>query len=239
MRVCLIPLATHVGQPHKNLAHLKSQFLKAIDSERLDMVCLPECTLTGYVYEEKELQEFGESIPGATTDALALLARTHHVHLCFGMVEREGNHYYDTGVLLDSSGEIIGVHRKINEKPPYTPGCTVKRFRTAFGSISLLICGDLFSDQVTCQLSDDLDLLIVPMSRCFSGLSPDRQRWERVERDVYCEAVKQVGVTTVLVNNLEIGREERAFGGAMVIDSEGNCCAESPHGTEKKLMFEL
>jgi predicted amidohydrolase len=239
MRVGLMPLLTHVGQPEMNLDHLKGRIQEAALSKPLDLLCLPECTLTGYVYQQDDLEKFGEPIPGPTTNALANLARTHGLYLCFGLVEREGDLFYDTGVLLNPSGEIIGLHRKINEKPPYACGQSVQAFHTAFGDVSLLICGDLFSDQVTCQLPKGIKLLIVPMSRCFSDQSPDIKRWESVERQVYCEAVKEVGVTTVLINNLEVGQEDSAFGGAMVVDSAGNCCAESLHGTDQLLMTAL
>ncbi len=87
-------------------------------------------------------------------------------------------------------------------------------------------------------MQGDEDLLIVPMARGFAGRSPDWQRWEREERQVYLDAVAKVGVATVIVNALEIGEEEPSFGGALVVGADGSLLAESPHGTDEILVHD-
>jgi predicted amidohydrolase len=59
------------------------------------------------------------------------------------------------------------------------------------------------------------------------------------ERQVYLEAVKTVGCPTVLVNALETCPEEASFGGAMAISAGGELLAESPHGTDDLLYYDL
>ena len=146
---------------------------------------------------------------------------------------------YSSAVLIDKTGEILLVHRKIVEKPPFIKGDSVKVIETEFGRLAILICGDLFNDEVKVKIDDPLSVLLVPMSRSFDGDSPDLERWMKVERQVYLNEVKKVGVTTLVINALENSSSCASFGGAMVINSNGELLAESPHGTDKVLIFEL
>jgi hypothetical protein len=73
-----------------------------------------------------------------------------------------------------------------------------------------------------------------------SKRSPDPERWEREERKVYLDGVRAVGATTAIVNSLEIDSDELAdFGGALLVDGAGRMLAESPHGTDEALVYEL
>jgi predicted amidohydrolase len=142
--------------------------------------------------------------------------------------------------LLDRRGRILLHHRKICEHPPFTNGTTVQTVETELGRLAVLICGDLFDEEATSQLDHSVDLLLVPMARGFDGRSPDPERWEREERKVYLDGVRAVGVTTAIVNSLEIDADELPdFGGALLVDGAGRMLAESPHGTDKALVYEL
>ena len=212
MRICLIPLRTELRQPELNLRHLIDR-LEQLKEGKADLICLPECAFTGYLYSEADFKRHAEYIPGFTTQEMARLARVYHVSLCFGMLELTEQGVYDSAILIDQVGEIVGIHRKIVEKPPFLNGNRVMSINSEFGKLSILVCAELFEEDVIKQLEPDLRLLIVPMSRSFSGLSPDSLRWESEEREIYLEAVRMLGITTVLVNALEKDSHEGSFGG--------------------------
>lgn len=100
MRVCLVPLQIESKNPSANLQHFKVQ-IERIAKNKPDLVCLPECAFTGYLYEENDLSQFAEPIPGPTVIAMAQVARKHQVYLCFGLLERTPSGVYDSAVLLD------------------------------------------------------------------------------------------------------------------------------------------
>lgn len=237
MRIALIPLQTRYRDPAANLRHLEERLDEA-ERHRPDLVVLPECTLTGYLYEEEDLARFAEPVPGPTTQEMARLARQHGFWLCFGLVERVGALFYNTALLLDRRGHIALRHRKVHEKPPYALGESVRSLPTELGHLSVLICGDLFDEAVARQIDPSTNLLLVPMNRSFDGASPDAARWEREERGVYIEAVRAIGLTTAIVNALEEGTEEPAFGGALLVAGDGRVLAESPHGTEEMVIYD-
>jgi predicted amidohydrolase len=238
MQICLMPLKIVPGNPVENIRQFVEQ-LDQVRQQHPDLICLPECSFSGYLYAEPDFTRCAEPIPGPTTAEMSRLARIHDTYICFGLLESTAQGVYDSAVLLDRSGAIAGVHRKITEKPPFVNGSTVRSLVTEIGRLGILICADLFNDQVINQLDPGLQLLLVPMWRSFDGQSPDGQRWEKDERQVYLDAVRQAAVPTVMVNALEISATESSFGGALVVSARGELLAESPHGTDEILIYDF
>lgn len=235
MRLCLLPLAITPRTLRENLHYLEER-LEEIAPQHPDLVCLPECALTGYLFEAEDLENFAEPIPSPATHQLARLACRYKIFLCAGLLERSDSDFFNSAVLIDPQGQLVLHHRKICEQPPFTMGKTVQ---TELGRLAVLICGDLFDEDAVTQLDRKTDLLLVPMARGFSGRSPDPELWQREERQVYLDAVRAVGVTTAIVNALERAEEDASFGGALLVNHEGRLLAESPHGAEEALIYDL
>ncbi|MCL4529472.1 MAG: carbon-nitrogen hydrolase family protein [Chloroflexi bacterium] len=237
MRVCLVPFKTLVRNPNENLKNI-AKTLSDLVIYQPDLVCFPECTLTGYLFKEDDFEKFAQSISGTNVCSMSHLASTYSTYISFGMLERGEEGIYDTALLLDRAGKIIFKHRKIEEKPPFINGNVVNSIATEFGRLGIIICGDLFNEDVVKRLDSKLNYLLIPMSRGFDGQSPDIERWIVKERHVYINAVKNVGCTSFLVNALEVG-ENPSFGGAMIVDADGRLLAESHHGTDEILIYDF
>ncbi|MEZ0395681.1 MAG: carbon-nitrogen hydrolase family protein [Anaerolineales bacterium] len=237
MRAGLIPLRTIPRQVEQNLAELERRLTEAARFSP-DLVCLPECTLTGYLYEQSDFERFAEPLDGPGARRLADLARRFEVFLCAGLLERAAEGVYNAALLFDRRGHLRLHHRKIEEKPPFLCGRSFRSAETELGRLGILVCGDLFNEQVIAQVDRSLDFLLMPMSRSFDGRSPDAARWEREERQVYLDGVRQAGVTTLIVNALEPLPEEGAFGGALAVRADGALLGESRHGTDQLLLVD-
>src|ERR1700682_4260451 len=67
------------------------------------LVVFPECALTGYCFETKEeALPHAESLPGASSEALAAQCRALGVHAIFGLLERDaaGKGFFNACVLI-------------------------------------------------------------------------------------------------------------------------------------------
>lgn len=53
-----------------------------------------------------------QPIPGPATDAMAAVARRWHIYVAFGMAELRGSTLFNSGVVLNPAGEVLGVHTK-------------------------------------------------------------------------------------------------------------------------------
>jgi len=68
------------------------------------------------------------------------------MYIVAGIYEKVGRLIYNTGILIDRKGKIIGKYRKTHLPPEeysregVTPGTDYPVFETDFGKIGILIC---------------------------------------------------------------------------------------------------
>lgn len=108
-----------------NLAALETTVLSEV-RQGTDLTIFPECYASGYCFDSlEEALQFGESIPGPSTDRVAALCRQLQTHVVFGLLERDGDQLYNAAVLIGPAG-LIGSYRKV-----HLPWLGVDRFTTA------------------------------------------------------------------------------------------------------------
>jgi predicted amidohydrolase len=84
------------------------------------------------------------------------------------MVERSGDTLFNTAVLIDRNGNIIGKHRKVQlplaeAAGGLSPGDSVQVFDTDFGRVALLICQESsFPEPAREAALQGAELLLVP-----------------------------------------------------------------------------
>jgi predicted amidohydrolase len=125
--------------------------LRDAASQAVDVVVLPECVLSGYMYANRE-QAWARAV-SVTGPELAEIARTcreQQVHAVVGLLEKaDEGAMYNTVVLFDAAGQQVGLYRKT-----HLPYLGVDRFvergdeappvvATRHGNIGLAICYDL------------------------------------------------------------------------------------------------
>ncbi len=135
-------------------------------SRPADIVCLPEyITSIGGV----PLETAAAPIPGPHTEALGEIARRNSTYIVAAMPERDGRAIYNTAVLIDRAGALVGMYRKthlaFNEAlagvrqsdGPY------RVFDTDFGRIGIAICYDnLFTEVARCLALDGAEVILLP-----------------------------------------------------------------------------
>ena len=119
------------------------------------IICLKELFNAPYFCKSQQSERFdlAEPIPGATTEAMARLARELAVVLIVPMFERQAAGVYrNSAAIIDADGTMLGVYRKMhipddplfNEKYYFTPGDTpgFQVWKTRYATIGVLICWD-------------------------------------------------------------------------------------------------
>ena len=119
-----------------------------------ELIVLPESATTGFTPDcpTERLWELVSELPGPVVEPLRAVARELGIHLVAGTYERgpTPDIVYNSSVLIDPAGEILGVYRKTH---PFcseivtgggwvTPGDTVTVCDTALGRIGMIICFD-------------------------------------------------------------------------------------------------
>jgi predicted amidohydrolase len=148
MKVASAQIHIVSGDPSGNL----SRAIDAVHEAKqlgADFVVLPECS------------NFGWTDPSAVAGAVSVehdsfvinlqeIARDLAIYVAVGFVERAGNELFNAAVLIDTQGEIVIHHQKINEldfaKVLYSTGSQVFTTQTPFGKIGLMICADALEE---------------------------------------------------------------------------------------------
>lgn len=127
------------------------------------LVAFPEVYIPGYPYwvrymdplkackYTKELIEQAVRIPSQVTEALGQAARRANAYVVIGLNERDPystGTIYNTNLLLNPQGQILGRHRKLvptyAEKLVWAPGdgLGLRVYDTELGKLGTLICGE-------------------------------------------------------------------------------------------------
>lgn len=149
MRLALAQILVEGGEPWRNFERAEKKIKEAKESGA-DIVLLPETLDFAWTHPSAFTES--EPIPGKFADFFCTLATEYKIWLCLGLTELEGNKRYNTALLIDDCGKIIGKHRKINlltvEFPYYEVGQSLNVYNTPFGKIGINVCADNYLDAV-------------------------------------------------------------------------------------------
>lgn len=147
IRVAAVELEPELFAFERNVARACDAVAEAA-SAGARLVVLPECSLSGYIYRDREqFLPFMDSVPGRGTDAIAQVARAHSCYVALGIAEVDPSGLtYNTAALVGPDG-YIGKYRKAGLNPSdvrwFTPGTTgYPVFETELGGIAMAICYD-------------------------------------------------------------------------------------------------
>lgn len=100
LRVCLVQFAAK-DNLSESLNHLNEMIVKAVNSHRPDIICLPELFNFPYCTDLEVLQAMAETTTdGVTFRQLSLLSKKFSVYIVGGIVERDGPNLYNTAAAL-------------------------------------------------------------------------------------------------------------------------------------------
>jgi len=141
-RIVRVVTVTQDGLQHdtKDLLEPTVARLDRAGSFHPDIACLPE------MFSNRG----PEPVPGPVTERLSAWARQHSSYVVFGLRTKKGDRVYNSAILLDRKGQIIGQYNKIHPtedelKDGTTPGEDIDPpvFKTDFGTIGIQICFDV------------------------------------------------------------------------------------------------
>jgi 5-aminopentanamidase len=202
------------------------------------LVVFPECILTGYGFESAlEAWPCTEKLPGPTADLLAVDCRELGIWCVFGMLERDGDRFYNACALIGPHG-FAASYRKI-----HLPILGVDRFATPGDrpfavhdlgglKIGINICYDGSfpeSSRVLALLGADLIVLPTNWPTGARGAVLPLTQARAIENHIYYAAVNRTG-------------EERGFrfiGSSRVVDFNGQVVAASSGDQEEILYAEI
>lgn len=116
LRIALLQLAW-TGQ-RSTMIRALSDLIAQAARDQASLICLPELSLSPYFPGTTDPAgfEWAEALPGGVSDQVfGDLARQHSVTIISSMFERTADgHYFDTALIHNPQGELVGVTRKVH-----------------------------------------------------------------------------------------------------------------------------
>lgn len=170
--------------PADNLRQLVPHIAEAARREA-DLLVLGECITS--VGNGLSYFDAAEPVPGPSTHFLGALAKEHSLHIVTTINERDEHLVYNTAVLLDPDGQLVGTYRKVcpardEYRQGVTPGRAYPVYDTAIGKIGMMICFDVNEPEVARGLrANGAEIIAMPIM----GGHPALARARAIENQVY------------------------------------------------------
>ncbi len=227
----------------ENLEKVETWLEMAVRQHGAELVVFPETISTGFSpgLPAEELWALVDVIPGAVTAPIARAARNLGVHVVFPTYERgpQRGTIFNSAVLVDPDGQIVGVYRKTHLFPTErlsgggwsTPGRQALAFETELGAIGMMICydGD-FPELARVMAIQGAEVIVRP-----SALLRSFEIWDLTNRaraydnHVYVVATNAVGPDAA---------DHYYFGHSMIVSPIAQKLAQA-RGTEEIVAAEL
>ncbi|MCX6993006.1 MAG: carbon-nitrogen hydrolase family protein [Kiritimatiellaeota bacterium] len=115
----------------------------------VDLLCLPEVILhTGMPTTAETLPKLAIPVPGKEIRPFQKFARANRMALCFSVWEKDKKLIYNTALLIDKEGELVGRYRKVHLAQPFevwygvTPGHEFSVCDLGWAKVGMNICMD-------------------------------------------------------------------------------------------------
>ncbi len=237
MRVAAVQM--NVGERKSDNVALALALIDEAAARGARFIVLPE--LMTYHGSPSRYPEVAEPVPGATSERLAAKAREHGCYIHGGSLVEPGptdGLYYNTSYVLDPSGSVSAVYRKVHlfdvavskevstrESESIAPGDVLVAVELPELVVGMSICFDLrFPELYRALAAAGAQVLVVPAAfREITG----RAHWESlvraraIENHAYVVAAAQGGIA---------GGNVAMHGHSMIVDPWGAVLEELPDG---------
>lgn len=210
-----------------------SAHIRAAAHKGAQVVLLPELFCGHYFCKTQDEAHFARAYPWREHPAvlaLSVLARDLRVVLPVSIFEKDGPHYYNSVVMIDVDGALLGIYRKSHipdgpgyqEKFYFRPGNTGFRvWQTAYGRIGVGICWDQwFPEAARAMALQGADVLLYPTAIGSEPQDPTLDTAARWRRAMVGHAVSNV-IPVAAANRTGTEDGQTFYGTSFIADETG------------------
>jgi predicted amidohydrolase len=231
-----------------NLARAEA-FVARAKEAGADVVLLPEALDTGWTHGSARTGA-GEIPRGASCTRLAAAAKRHGLYVCAGLIERAGDRFFNSAVLIGPQGDVLLHHRKLNEldiaHDLYAAGDRLAVADTPLGRLGVMICADAFARNQVVSRTLALMGAEVILSPCAWAVPAEhdnaREPYGKKWTDNYCPVARDFGVWIAGCSN--VGwitdgpwRGRKCIGSSLVVGADGEPKLRGPYGVDAETML--
>ncbi len=213
-------------------------FTRAAAKDGAQVILAPELFQGPYFCKTKDQRHFTAAFPineHPVVASLAPLAGELGVVLPLSVFERDGDAYYNSLVMADADGSLMGVYRKSHipagpgyeEKFYFAPGETgFKTWKTTFGTLGVGVCWDQwFPEAARAMMLMGAEILLYPTAIGSEPENPPLDTQARWRRAMVGHAVSNV-VPVAAANRIGDEDGQIFYGSSFVADDGGDLLSD-------------
>ena len=212
----------------------------------VELLCFPELALTPYfcTMVREEYDHFFEAeMPSPETEPIFRAAKEAGIAIVFPYAEKDGDSYYNSAVVVNHAGDVVGKYRKVHipgsvsptgqrkpeilEKRYFTPGdLGFPVFQTAKARVGALICYDRrFPESFRCLGLEAAEIICSPYNTPGSG-KPVEVGQAASELAIRAGAYAN-GCYAVAAGKAGVEGGEEFIGGSFIADPSGEVISKA------------
>lgn len=220
-----------------------------------NIICLPELFCSEYFCQTRNDEYFhlAEPIPGPTTELLGSQAKKLGVTIIAPLFEKaEDNHYFNTIAVINETGEVQGIYRKMHIPDDPDNGYDeayyfeqgnlgFKVFDTKYGKISPMVCWDQwYPEGARICAADGAQVLFYPTAIGWPLKDrhelnvAEHEAWQTIQRS---HAIAN-NIFVVAVNRVGMQDQLNFWGTSFVADPYGRFLAKASTSKEENLLVD-
>jgi nitrilase len=242
--------------------------MKEAAGQGAQVVVFPEALIGGYpkgadfhIYlgartpqgraEYKRYFDAAVSVDGPEIARLAKAAQDHRLHVCVGIIERDGGTLYCTAVYRGPEGRVLGKHRKLMPTAlerlvwGFGDGSTLEAVDTPYGKMGAVICWENYMPALRMAMYQQRVALYC------APTADDRDTWASTMQHIAmegrcfvlsaCQHLRRADFPSDRMRNLLPDAPETVLmrGGSMIIDPLGRILAGPVRNEDAVLAAEL
>ncbi|MHB1000939.1 MAG: carbon-nitrogen hydrolase family protein [Armatimonadota bacterium] len=190
-----------------------------------DLVVLPESSFSCHWLDE-DISKIAVPVNGPLISVVSQIAVIRNTFICCNIVERDGDLFYNSTVMISADGNVIGTYRKINISSDeinagFSAGKVLKIFRTHLGSIGVLSYEDLNDlSNIRILHEKDVQIVLVPCSAWYRESDDPSLILAKWENKLRANAI-QGRCHIVWANKIGTERGLNMLGCSMIVSPDG------------------
>lgn len=223
-------------------ANLKKavDLIRKSSSEGADLVVLPE--MFNCPYENEKFPLYAEHRDDSVTlRTVKEAARDYGVYLVAGSIpESEGDKIYNTSIVFNRDGDLLGAHRKLHlfdvdvpdgicfkESDTLSPGDDFTILDTELGKLGVVICYDIrFGELIRLMALEGVEFLIVPGA---FNMTTGPAHWDSLIRS---RAIENQFYVVAASPARDLDASYVAYGHSLIVDPWGEVLSRAGAGEE-------
>jgi predicted amidohydrolase len=170
-------------------------------------------------------------VPGELTDQVAAIAKKYNMYIIAPLYEAEGEKIYNTAVIFDRKGNIMGKHRKtvlpIMETWLVSTGEQYEVYKTDFGNVAVATCWEISYPEIsTIYALQGTDIIFNPT------MAPDNKPGKSLD-------TAPMFITRARDNGVYIAPVVLGSDGNGILDYNGDVVAEAVGKEDEVIMAEI